>query len=60
MPHVSAASHDCMARAELSCRDSRFPVSTFWVAVKELSLSYENKESPLFTIYTHTHYGNLI
>ena len=30
----------------------------FWVAVKELNLSYYIGETLLFTIYTH--YGNLI
>ena len=30
----------------------------FWVAVKELNLSYYIGETPLFTICTH--YGNLI
>ena len=30
----------------------------FWVAVKELKLSYYIGETLLFTIYTH--YGNLI
>ena len=33
-------------------------VSIFWVAVKELKLSYHIGETLLFTIYTH--YGNLI
>ena len=33
-------------------------VRTFWVAVKELKLSYYIGETLLFTIYTH--YGNLI
>ena len=33
-------------------------VDTFWVAVKELNLSYYIGETLLFTIYTH--YGNLI
>ena len=36
--------------------DLLFPI--YWVAVKELKLSYYIGEAPLFTIYTH--YGNLI
>ena len=32
----------------------------FWVAVKELKLSYYIGETLLFTIYIYTHYGNSI
>ena len=32
----------------------------YWVAVKELKLSYYIGETLLFTIYTHSHYGHLI
>ena len=32
----------------------------YWVAVKELKLSYCIGEIPLFTIYIYTPYGNLI
>ena len=32
----------------------------FWVAVKELKLSYYIGETPLSNIYIYTHYGNLI
>ena len=32
--------------------------TSYWVAVKELNLSYYIGETPLFTIYTH--YDNLI
>ena len=37
---------------------SNFQMLLFWVAVKELKLSYYIGEALLFTIYTH--YGNLI
>ena len=33
-------------------------IRVYWVAVKELKLSYHIGETLLFTIYTH--YGNLI
>ena len=32
----------------------------YWVAVKELKLSYYIGETLLFTIYIYIHYGNLI
>ena len=32
----------------------------YWVAVKELKLSYYIGKTLLFTIYIYTHYGNLI
>ena len=36
---------------------SKTPKRLFWVAVKELKLSYYIGETPLFTIYIYTHYG---
>ena len=32
----------------------------YWVAVKEIHLSYYIGEALLFTIYVYTRYGNLI
>ena len=32
----------------------------YWVAVKELKLSYNIGETLLFAIYIYTHYANLI
>ena len=37
----------------------RLEVLAFWVAVKELKLSYYIGETLLFTIYIYTYYGTL-
>ena len=48
----TASSHKRQQPSEVDLRP------LFWVAVKELKLSYYIGETLLFTIYTH--YGNLI
>ena len=48
-----------MGRADIGCEPRRVEVDrVYWVAVKELKLSYNVGETLLFTTYTH--YGNLI
>ena len=42
-----------------SIRRSSETSGYYWVAVKELKLSYPNSKTTLFAIYPHSHCGNL-
>ena len=55
---IRSVSAEGLAALRRIFKGVRSYTSNYWVAVKELNLSYYIGETLLFTIYTH--YGNLI